>query len=292
MPTVYLNGQFLPQEDACIPVTDRGFLFGDGVYEVIPAYGGRLFRLPHHLQRLQNSLDGIRLKNPMTDTQWEHMLGELLEHNRHAAGDTNDQAVYLHITRGSAAKRDHGFPETVTPTVYAISSPIPETDPTIKQQGLSAITLQDNRWQNCDIKAVTLLANVLLRQQAVDAGAAEAILIRDGFAIEGSASNLFAVLDGVITTPPKSKQLLPGITRDLVLELAKQHGLPWKEAEIRLSGLEQAEEIWMTSSTREIIPITQLNGEPIGSGQPGSMWIAMARHYLDYKKAVRAGKAG
>jgi D-alanine transaminase len=292
MPTVYLNGHFLPQEDACIPVTDRGFLFGDGVYEVIPAYGGRLFRLPHHLQRLQNSLDGIRLGNPMTDTEWEQMLEQLLEHNREAAGDTNDQAVYLHVTRGSAAKRDHGFPETVTPTVYAISTPIPATDPAIKANGLAAITLQDFRWQHCDIKAVTLLANVLLRQQAIDAGAAEAILVRDGYAIEGSASNLFVVLDGTIITPPKDKQLLPGITRDLVLELAEQHKLPWKESTIQVSELERADEIWMTSSTREIIPITQLNGHSVGSGQPGAVWTALTRHYQDYKAAVRAGKAG
>ena len=292
MPTVYLNGHFLPQEDACIPVTDRGFLFGDGVYEVIPAYGGRLFRLPHHLQRLQNSLDGIRLKNPMTDAEWERMLNQLLEHNRDAAGDTNDQAVYLHVTRGSAAKRDHGFPETVTPTVYAISNPIPAADPAIKAQGLSAITLQDFRWQHCDIKAVTLLANVLLRQQAIDAGAAEAILIRDGYAIEGSASNLFVVLDGVITTPPKDKQLLPGITRDLVLELAELHKLPWKETTIQVSELEQAEEIWMTSSTREIIPITQLNGHNVGNGKPGAIWTTITCHFRDYKVAVRAGEAG
>jgi D-alanine transaminase len=292
MPTVYLNGHFLPQEDACIPVTDRGFLFGDGVYEVIPAYGGRLFRLSHHLQRLQNSLDGIRLGNPMTDTEWEQMLEQLLEHNREAAGDTNDQAVYLHVTRGSAAKRDHGFPETVTPTVYAISTPIPATDPAIKANGLAAITLQDFRWQHCDIKAVTLLANVLLRQQAIDAGAAEAILVRDGYAIEGSASNLFVVLDGTIITPPKDKQLLPGITRDLVLELAEQHKLPWKETTIQVSELERADEIWMTSSTREIIPITQLNGHSVGSGQPGAVWTALTRHYQDYKAAVRAGKAG
>jgi len=292
MPTVYLNGHFLPQEDACIPVTDRGFLFGDGVYEVIPAYGGKLFRLSHHLQRLQNSLDGIRLGNPMTATEWERMLEQLLEHNREAAGDTNDQAVYLHVTRGSAAKRDHGFPETVTPTVYAISTPIPATAPAVKANGLAAITLQDFRWQHCDIKAVTLLANVLLRQQAIDAGAAEAILVRDGYAIEGSASNLFVVLDGVIVTPPKDKQLLPGITRDLVLELAEQHKLPWKEATIQVSELERADEIWMTSSTREIVPITQLNGHSVGNGQPGAVWTALVHHYQEYKVAIRAGKTG
>ncbi len=291
MPVVYLNNAFLPQADACIPVTDRGFLFGDGVYEVIPAYGGRLFRLPHHLQRLQNSLDGIRLENPMSNSEWERMLNQLLNHNRAAASDANDQSVYLHVTRGSAAKRDHSFPETVVATVYATSNPIPRADPIIEKLGLTAITLEDNRWQRCDIKAVSLLANVLQRQQAIDAGAAEAILIRDGHAIEGSASNVFIVIEGVIITPPKSNQLLPGITRDLILELAEQNGLAWKEVPILISELERAEEIWITSSTREIVPITRLNGGKVGSGSPGALWHTMVSHYRAYKAAVRAGSA-
>lgn len=291
MPTVYLNGAFLPQEEACIPVTDRGFLFGDGVYEVIPAYAGRLFRLPHHLQRLQNSLDGIRLSNPMDDSAWETVLNELLQRNRSADSPAADQSVYLQVTRGSVAKRDHAFPEATPPTVYAVSNPIPEPDPEVTARGVPAITADDNRWQRCDIKAITLLANVLLRQQAVDAGAAEAILVRDGLAIEGSASNLFVINKGEVITPPKGPQLLPGITRDLVLELCEQHGVVCREADIPADELRQADEIWVTSSTREIVPITQLDGRAVGSGKPGPVWTTVTGYYRDYKAAVRAGKA-
>jgi D-alanine transaminase len=287
MPTVYLNGTFMPMEEACIPVTDRGFLFGDGVYEVIPAYGGRLFRLSHHLQRLQNSLDGIRLASPLDNSEWENVLNALLAHNAEKAGRNNDQAVYLQITRGSAAKRDHSFPADIRPTVYAASNPIPDPDPQIARQGLAAVTLDDIRWKRCDIKATTLLANVLLRQQAVDQQAAEAILVHDGLATEGSASNLFVVKDGIILTPPKNECLLPGITRDLVLELAEKHALPCKETDIPLEQLLHADEIWITSSTREIVPITRLNNQPVGEGKPGEVWKTISRHYRGYKNAVR-----
>ena len=289
MPTVYLNGTFMPMEEACIPVTDRGFLFGDGVYEVIPAYGGRLFRLPHHLQRLQNSLDGIRLANPLENSEWENILNTLLAHNAEEAGPNNDQAVYLQVTRGSAAKRDHSFPADIRPTVYAASNPIPDPDPQIARQGLAAVTLDDIRWKRCDIKATTLLANVLLRQQAVDQHAAEAILVHDGLATEGSASNLFVVKDGIILTPPKNECLLPGITRDLVLELAEKHALPCKETDIPLEQLLHADEIWITSSTREIVPITRLNNQPVGEGKPGRIWQAAIERYREYKDSVRIG---
>lgn len=291
MPTVYLNGVFMPMEEACIPVTDRGFLFGDGVYEVIPAYGGRLFRLPHHLQRLQNSLDGIRLANPLNGSEWENMLNALLAHNTGEAGPNNDQAVYLQVTRGSAAKRDHSFPADIKPTVYATSNPVPEPDPEIALQGLAAVTVDDIRWKRCDIKATTLLANVLLRQQAVDEQAAEAILIHDGLATEGSASNLFVVYQGVIVTPAKSECLLPGITRDLVLELAEKHRLPYKETDIPVEQLSHADEIWVTSSTREIVPITRLNNQPVGDGRPGKGWQHISQLFCDYKDAVRNGRA-
>lgn len=291
MPTVYLNGAFLPQEEACIPVTDRGFLFGDGVYEVIPAYGGRLFRLPHHLRRLQNSLDGIRLENPLSAGEWESVLNTLLVHNRDQGGPDNDQGVYLQVTRGSAARRDHSFPANITPTIYAASNPISPIDPTIEHNGVAAITLNDIRWQRCDIKAITLLANVLLRQQAVEQGAAEAILVRDGQVIEGSSSNIFTVMDGTIMTPPKSERMLPGITRDLVLELADKHRLPHRETDIDEIMLAQAAEVWITSSTREIVPVTQLNGRSVGDGRPGDVWKTMSGHYRAYKTAVREGLA-
>ena len=291
MSIVYLNGRFMPVEEACVSVTDRGFLFGDGVYEVIPAYGGRLFRLPHHLQRLQDSLDGIKLSNPLGETEWTQLLETLLQRNRDRAGENNDQSVYLQVTRGTAKKRDHNFPAEVQHTVYACSNPIPEPDPAVEHEGVSAITLDDIRWAWCNIKAITLLPNVLLRQQAGERGAAEAILIRDGYAIEASSSNIFIVREGTLITPPKSPVMLPGITRDLVLELAEQNGIAYREDNITEEALHNAEEIWITSSTREIVPVTRLDDKSVSDGLPGPVWKTMLAFYRQYKEAVRSGHA-
>lgn len=291
MSTVYLNGAFLPIDQACVSVMDRGFLFGDGVYEVIPAYGGRLFRLRHHLKRLQNSLDGIRLASPRSNDEWKSILSELVARNCASAGSHNDQSVYLQVTRGIAPTRDHSFPERVIPTVFAMSSPIAEPDPVVETQGVAAVTLDDIRWQMCNIKAITLLPNVLLRQQASEKSSAEAILIRDGLVIEGSASNVFVIKDGLIQTPPHGPLMLPGITRDLVLELAARHRLPWQETDLPESALRTADEIWITSSTREIVPVTRLDGHAVGDGGPGPLWQTLIAHYRDYKEAVRRGEA-
>jgi D-alanine transaminase len=286
MSTAYLNGTFLPLDQAQVSVMDRGFLFGDGIYEVIPVYNRKLFRLPHHLKRLQNSLDGVRIGNPLTDAEWSELLIELVGRN---AGD--DQAVYLQVTRGAAARRDHAFPVDTRPTVFAMSTPAPAVSTRASEAGVKAITLPDIRWQQCDIKAITLLPNVLMRQQAIDAATAEAILIKNGYAIEGAASNLFIVLNGDLVTPPNGPALLPGITRDLILELAAANGIPFREAGIPEQKLEQAEEIWLTSSTREISPVTHLNDRLIGDGQPGALWRRMIRLYQDYKEALRRGEA-
>ena len=286
MSTAYLNGKFLPREEACIPVMDRGFLFGDGVYEVIPVYGGRLFRLDHHLQRLASSLDAIRIGNPMDNAAWEHLLEQVVERN-----DGGDRSVYLQVTRGVAPKRDHAFPADVEPTVFVMSTPMGSGSDIDKEPGIHAVTLDDIRWDYCNVKAIILLPNVLLRQQAVDAEAAEAILIKDGFATEGAASNLFIVDQGLLITPPKSPSLLPGITRDLVLELAANHDIPFLEANITLDQLSSADEIWLTSSTREISPVTRLDDCSIGDGTPGQKWQQMIRLYQSYQDAVRAGKA-
>ncbi|MBI5753063.1 MAG: D-amino acid aminotransferase [Hydrogenophilales bacterium] len=277
---IYLNGRFMPIEEAMVPVLDRGFIFGDGVYEVIPAYSRLPFRLAEHLRRLQNSLDAIGLKNPYSDAEWTKLIAQLIAQN---AGE--DQYLYLHITRG-VAKRDHAFPKVVTPTVFMMSSPLPSPPPELKASGVTAITTQDNRWLRCDIKSISLLPNVLLRQQAVEAGTMEALLLRDGFLTEGAASNIFVVSQGVLLAPPKNNLMLPGITYDLVLELAAADGIPTRVGPVAEATVRAADELWLTSSTREVLPITLLDGQPVGGGQPGPLFKRMDALYQDYKATV------
>ena len=281
-PNLYLNGHFLAPEEACISVMDRGFLFGDGVYEVIPAYGGHPFRLQAHLQRLENSLSAIRMAPPLTHEEWRVVLRKLLEQL-----PGQDQQIYLQITRGAYSKRLHAIPHQVTPTVLALTTKLGERDPDIAARGVSAVTIEDIHWLHCDIKAITLLANILGQQQAEDQHADHAILVRDNKAMEGASSNLFIVQDGLIITPPKSRDLLPGITRDLVLELASETGLPHAEAIIEVQDLDTADEIWLTSSTREVMPVTRLNGKPVADGAPGPLWQRINDLYTACKARLR-----
>ncbi|MGW8228229.1 MAG: D-amino acid aminotransferase [Gammaproteobacteria bacterium] len=278
---VYLNGEYLPLDQACVPVLDRGFIFGDGVYEVIPVYGGKAFRLEHHLQRLKNSMQAVRLRNPLTDEDWSTIINSVVSRN-----NGGDQSIYLQITRG-VARRDHRFPGDATPTVFVMSNLFEAVPKEQLENGVKAITLDDIRWQYCSIKSIALLPNILLRQQAVEQGAAEAILLRNDEVTEGAASNVFIVKDGVIITPPKTDCLLPGITRDLVVEQANEHGLTLKETIIKQTDLNTADEIWLTSSTKEILPVTQLNGQPVGNGTPGKVWQQMYALYQDYKQTLR-----
>ena len=280
--TVYLNGKFLPITEAHIPVLDRGFIFGDGVYEVIPVYSKRAFRLAEHLQRLQHSLDGIRLVNPHNEIEWTTLINKLIAKN---PGD--DQYLYLHVTRG-VAKRDHAFPQPpVAPTVFMMSSPLLQPATELLNSGVSAITAEDNRWLRCDIKAISLLPNVLLRQMAVDAGCAETILIRDNsFMTEGAASNIFVVKNGTLLAPPKDNLMLPGITYDVVLEIASTHQIPYQVRKIAKSEVLNADELLLTSSTKEILPVTTLNGKPIGSGRPGPMFMRLHALYQTFKREV------
>ncbi|MCW9023478.1 MAG: D-amino-acid transaminase [Gammaproteobacteria bacterium] len=279
----YLNGKFLPLEEASISVLDRGFIFGDGIYEVIPAYGGNLFRLDEHLQRLNNSLQAIHLKNPLSNAEWATLLSTLVEKNNHG-----DQSVYLQLTRG-VAKREHSFPAETSATVFAMSSPMPAAKTTLATEGVHAISLDDIRWRYCHIKTIALLPNILLRQQAVENEAVEAILIREGKVTEGAASNVFVVKDGVIKTPPKSECLLPGITRDLIVELAIKNQLACKEIEIDESELLSADEIWLSSSIKEILPVTQLNEKSVADGVPGPVWKNMQTIFQNYKQSLRDG---
>lgn len=278
---IYLNGEYLPLNEAKVSVLDRGFIFGDGIYEVIPAYGGKALRFEHHMQRLQNSLDAIRINNPLSNEQWQEIINKLI-----TATGSQDQYIYLHITRG-VASRDHRFPDSSEPTVFVMSNILHPVDPELLEKGINAITLDDIRWQYCNIKAIALLPNILLRQQAVDRDAVEAILIREGNMTEGAASNVFIVKNGIIKTPPKDNKLLPGITRDLVVELAQTHKMPIEEVSISEKEFLEADEIWLTSSTKEILSVTQINDQQVGNGKPGPVWQDMHQKYQDYKESLR-----
>lgn len=278
MATVFLNGEYLPAEQARVSVLDRGFLLGDGVYEVIPVYQGLPFRLTPHLERLQRSLDGVRMANPYTLDEWADIIGRLVQDN-----GGGDQSIYLQVTRG-VAPRDHVFPEGIEPTAFVMSNPLKPVPESFKVDGIKAITVDDIRWAQCDIKAITLLPNSLLRQKAQDVGAQESLLIRNGYMTEGSASNSYAVINGVVYTAPKDEKVLPGITRDLVLELAQSAGIAYREEAVSLSQLQQADEIWISSSTRELLPVTMLDDQPVGSGKPGPVWQQVDRLYQRYKQ--------
>ena len=282
---IYLNGKFMPIEEACIPVLDRGFIFGDGVYEVIPVYSRKPFRLHEHLLRLQHSLDGIRLKNPFGNDEWKCLLEQVVAQN-----DGEDQYLYLHITRG-VAKRDHAFPANVAPTVFIMSTPLLPPPAEMLVGGAAAITAVDNRWVRCDVKAISLLPNVLLRQLAVDVQALETILIRDGFLTEGAASNIFIVKNNVLLAPPKSNLMLPGITYDVVLELAAANRIDHDVRQITEAEVRSADEILLTSSTKEIMPITTLDRQPVGTGKPGDLFARLHTLYQDYKATEMRGLA-
>ncbi len=277
---VYLNGAFMPLDEARIPVLDRGFIFGDGVYEVVPAYTRRPFRLAEHLRRLQHSLDGIRLANPFSDSEWTALMHQIVAKNE---GD--DQSIYLQVTRG-VARRDHAFPRDVKQTVFMMSSPLTTPPQAQIDRGVAAITASDFRWLKCDVKSVSLLGNCLLRQMAVDAGAVEAILFRDGKLTEASASNVFVVKNGVLLAPPKNNLVLPGITYDVVLEIAHAREFEVEVREISEAETRNADEIWVTSSTKEVLAITTLDGKPVGDGAPGMLFRRMHALYQEFKREV------
>jgi D-alanine transaminase len=274
---VFLNGEFLDAETAKVSVFDRGFLLGDGVYEVIPVYNGHCFRLDDHLARLQQSLDGIRLTNPYDNDNWTQVINQLIEKN-----GGGDQSLYFQVTRG-AAPRDHLFPKGVEPTVFIMSNPLKAVPQQYKDKGIKAITVPDIRWKNCHIKAISLLPNSLMKQQADDAGAQEALLIKDGFLTEGAASNAYVIINGDIYTAPKDEKVLPGITREVVQQLCQQAGFNFIEQAATQAQLTQADEIWVSSSTKEVLAVTELDGQAVGKGQPGSMWQKIDALYQEFK---------
>jgi len=274
---VYLNGQFLPIEEAKVPVLDRGFIYGDGVYELIPVYRRRPFRLPQHLTRLQHSLDGIRLANPHSETEWTEIVSEVI-----ARQPFDDQGVYFQVTRG-VAKRDHTFPPGVAPTVFMMSNPL--VSPTAEQieKGVAVVTADDNRWQRCDLKTISLVGNVLMRQLAADAGAVETVMFRDGSLTEASASNVLVVIHGVIVAPPKNNLILPGITYGAAYEFAHEAGLPFEMRPVSRAEVLIADEMWLSSSTKEVVAVTTMDGRPFASGTPGPMFRKVHALFQEHK---------
>jgi D-alanine transaminase len=278
--SVFLNGRFLPDSEATISVFDRGFVFGDGVYELVPVYSRHPFRLDNHLRRLQASLDGIRLDNPYGMDGWRKLILQMIELH-----DFPDQSVYIQVTRG-VAPRDHPFPKGVPPTVFMFVQPLVTATPELKRAGVCAVTAVDNRWSRCNIKAISLLANILLRQQAVDAECAETVMLRDGWLTEGTASNIFVVKQGVLRAPPPSNLMLTGVTYDVVLELAAANGIPVELRPISEAEVRGADELWMTSSTKEILAIVKLDGVAVGAGVPGALAQRMDGLYQTFKQQV------
>lgn len=276
MSLVYLNGEFKPYVDATINVLDRGFTFGDGVYEVIPVFNHKIFRFDEHLSRLENSLKSIYMENPLSADDWLSIFNKLI-----ADQGSSEQSIYLQLTRG-VTERDHDISLADNPTIFAMSRPIIKKD---FSAGIKSITHEDIRWQYCDIKAITLLPSVILRHKAKETGAKEAILLRDGYVTEGAASNVFICNNGQVLTPPKNNFVLPGITRDLVIELLSNNNISYTEEPVSEESLMDADEIWVTSSTWEIVPVIELNNKLVGNGQVGPLWHKINQLYQEFKSS-------
>jgi D-alanine transaminase len=282
---VYLNGKFMPIEEARVPVLDRGFIFGDGVYELVPVYSRVPFRLEEHLNRLERSLAAVKIRNPHTRAEWRDIVLQLV-----AKQPFEDQGVYFQVTRG-VAKRDHSFPKDATPTVFGMSNPLVTPPKELVERGASCVTAVDERWLHCDIKSISLLGNCMMRQLSAEQGGVETIMFRDGKLTEASASNVFVVRSGVILSPPKTNLILPGITYDVVVELAQGAALPLEFRDITRDEVFSADELWVTSSSKEVLPVVKLDDKVIGSGKPGPVFAKMHRLYQEFKqKVMRAGK--
>ncbi|HXR57028.1 MAG TPA: D-amino acid aminotransferase [Casimicrobiaceae bacterium] len=262
---VYLNGEFLRLADAKISVLDRGFIYGDGVYEVVPVYRRKPFRMPQHLARLSHSLAGIRLADPHPG-RWDALIGELI-----ARQPFDDQAVYLQITRG-VAKRDHAFPQNITPTVFMMSNPLALPSREQVERGVAVVTADDNRWLRCDLKTTSLVGNVLMRQFAADHDAIETVMFRNDHLTEASASNVLVVRSGTLIAPPKDTLILPGITYDATLEIAKDANVALEVRPVRRDEALSADEMWLSSSSKEVLAVTRVDGKTFAGGSPGPVF--------------------
>jgi D-alanine transaminase len=281
LPLCYLNGNYLPLADARISPLDRGFLYSDGVYEVMPVYGGRPFRFDAHVRRMKQSLEAIRMEDPLPTQQWRQIVGTLIERN-----GGGDQYVYWQVTRGAERGRNHAPLPDIPRTVFAFCAPFPVAAPSVFTQGVACVTAEDTRWSRCDIKSVSLLANVLLRQLAVDVNAAETILIRDGDVLEASASAVHVVVDGEVCAPANSNRILPSITRSVMEELADRAGVKFRAVRVSEAQMRSASEILLSAATREVQPVTSLDGRPVGAGTPGPIWRRIRAAFDGYKREL------
>ncbi len=278
LPICYLNGEYLPLKEARVSPLDRAFLYADAVYEVMPVYGGRAFRFDAHLARLAHSLGGIGMADPHTREQWRGIFATLIEKN-----GGGDQYLYWQVTRGAEYGRNHAPLPNIPRTVFAFAAPLPVNSPEVLEAGVACITAADTRWARCDIKSTALLANVLLRQLAADSGASETILLREGELTEASASSVHVVQAGAVLVPPNSQHILPGTTRAAVEELAARAGIPCRVTAVSEAQLRAADEIWLSAATRELQPVTRLDGHAVGGGRPGPLWTRMYAQLQRYK---------
>lgn len=287
-PLVYLRvsgkAELVPLSQARVPVLDRGFIFGDGVYEVVPVYGRRPFRIDQHLARLSRSLKAISIANPFGVEEWKARIAELVDAYANSHG-VEDQFVYMQVTRG-IAKRGHAFPKDIEPTVFMMTSPLVLPAASVRENGAAAVTAIDNRWLRCDIKSVSLLGNVLMAEHAAANGVAETILFRDGFLTEASSSNVWIVKDDVLHAPPKNNRILEGIRYGLISELAEQHGVRLVIAPVAEPAVRDADEVLLSSATKEVIPVTRLDGKPVGDGKVGPMYRRFYAWYGEAKAAA------
>ena len=281
----HFNGELLPLDRIHISPLDRGFIFGDGVYEVIPVYDGVALRAREHFERLQRSMDEIGLANPHSVDEWIALMTKLLAHH------PGDQGVYVQVTRGVPPKRDHVIPKGLTPTVFMMCQPLVTPSREQVDNGVACVTSPDFRWEKCHIKSTSLLGNVLARQISVEAGAVETILLRDGHVTEASASNVFVVKGGKVAAPPRDNLILMGITYDLLTRLAKDGALELEVRRICEAELRAADEIWLSSSSKEVLAVTKLDGRPVGTGKPGPLFRRIHSLYQDYKSRLAAGRA-
>ena len=280
-PLAHFNGQLLPLDEIRISPLDRGFIFGDGVYEVIPVYDGVMLRGREHFERLQRSMDEILLKNPHTVDEWLGVSRELLAHH------PGNQALYIQVTRGAPPKRDHVIPKDLVPTVFMMSNPMVNPSREMVDNGVACITARDFRWEKCHVKSTSLLGNVLARQLSADVGATETILFRDGWLTEASASNVFVVKDGVVLAPPRDNLILLGITYELLTRLAAEGKVDLQVRPVSEREVREADELWLTSSTKEVLAVTKLDGEPVGGGKPGPVFRRMHGLYQDFKSQLK-----